>query len=74
MPRLEKDGLITRKVYTQVPTKVEYSLMQLGKSLMPILDRPCEWDLSIWATALSTIVKNKWRFFTQCPKIEPSKA
>lgn len=41
--QLEADGLITRKVYTQVPPKVEYSLTELGKSLMPILDKLCEW-------------------------------
>jgi DNA-binding HxlR family transcriptional regulator len=41
--QLEQDGLITRKVYTQVPPKVEYSLTELGKSLMPILDQLCEW-------------------------------
>jgi DNA-binding HxlR family transcriptional regulator len=41
--QLEKDGLITRKVYPQVPPKVEYSLTETGKSLMPILDQLCEW-------------------------------
>lgn len=41
--QLEADGLVTRKVYTQVPPKVEYSLTELGKSLMPILDQLCEW-------------------------------
>ena len=41
--QLEADGLITRKVYMQVPPKVEYSLTELGKSLMPILDQLCEW-------------------------------
>ncbi|MFB3764312.1 MAG: winged helix-turn-helix transcriptional regulator [Methanotrichaceae archaeon] len=41
--QLEEDGLITRKVYTQVPPKVEYSLTELGKSLLPILDQLCEW-------------------------------
>ena len=40
---LEEDGLITRKVYAQVPPKVEYSLTKKGKSLMPILDQLCEW-------------------------------
>ncbi|MBT8506957.1 HxlR family transcriptional regulator [Methanomicrobiaceae archaeon CYW5] len=40
---LEKDGLITRKVYPQVPPKVEYSLTEKGLSLMPILDLLCEW-------------------------------
>lgn len=34
---LEADGLITRKVYAEVPPKVEYSLSPLGESLRPIL-------------------------------------
>ena len=34
---LEEDGLIERKVYAQVPPKVEYSLSPLGRSMEPIL-------------------------------------
>ncbi|QPJ65260.1 MAG: helix-turn-helix transcriptional regulator [Candidatus Nitrohelix vancouverensis] len=34
---LESDGLVSRKVYAEVPPKVEYSLTQKGKSLRPIL-------------------------------------
>lgn len=40
---LEKDGLVTRKVYPQVPPKVEYSLTEKGQTLTPILDHLCEW-------------------------------
>jgi DNA-binding HxlR family transcriptional regulator len=40
---LEKDNLVERKVYAQVPPKVEYSLTDLGKSLMPILRMMCDW-------------------------------
>jgi len=41
--QLAEDGLVNRKVYTQIPPKVEYSLTELGKSLMPILDQLCDW-------------------------------
>lgn len=34
---LEQDGLVDRKVYAQVPPKVEYSLSPLGRSMEPIL-------------------------------------
>lgn len=40
---LESDNLVTRKVYAQVPPKVEYSLTDLGKTLMPILSMMCKW-------------------------------
>ncbi|MBP1853365.1 winged helix-turn-helix transcriptional regulator [Rhizobium halophytocola] len=40
---LEEDGLITRKVYAQVPPKVEYSLSELGHSMAPILKSLKDW-------------------------------
>ncbi|MBC8059599.1 MAG: winged helix-turn-helix transcriptional regulator [Clostridiaceae bacterium] len=40
---LETDSLVKRKVYPQVPPKVEYSLSDLGGSLMPILRMMCDW-------------------------------
>ncbi|MDF2634910.1 MAG: transcriptional regulator, HxlR family [Pelosinus sp.] len=43
---LEADGLVHRYIYTQIPPKVEYSLTEAGKSLLPILDTLCQWGLS----------------------------
>lgn len=40
---MEKDGLVSRKVYAEVPPKVEYSLTELGVSLKPILDSMWKW-------------------------------
>lgn len=40
---LEKDGLVLRKVYAQIPPKVEYSLTEYGKTLDPILKLMCNW-------------------------------
>ena len=43
LKQLEADGLINRKEYPQIPPKVEYSLTEKGKTLIPILDQLCEW-------------------------------
>ena len=41
--QMETSGLILRKVYAEVPPKVEYSLSDTGFSLKPILDSMVEW-------------------------------
>ena len=43
LKKLEADGLISRKVYPQVPPKVEYSLTQLGLSLLPKIESLVQW-------------------------------
>ena len=43
---LESDGLVFRKVYAQVPPKVEYSLTDLGKSFLPIVKAMNKWGES----------------------------
>ena len=43
LKELEKDELIHREVYPQIPPKVEYSLTERGKSLMTVLDQLCIW-------------------------------
>lgn len=40
---MEKKGLVSRKVYAEVPPRVEYSLTETGKILKPILDAMGNW-------------------------------
>ena len=40
---LEADGLIVRKVYAQVPPRVEYTLTKLGESLLPAVGTLAQW-------------------------------
>lgn len=47
LKELEKDQLINRKEYPQIPPKVEYSLSERGKSMMEILDQLCIWGEKI---------------------------
>lgn len=42
---LEKDGLAKRHQYAEIPPRVEYSLTDLGKSLMPIVGNLINWAL-----------------------------
>jgi len=41
--QLEADGIVARKVYPQVPPRVEYRLTEWGQSLCPALDALLEW-------------------------------
>lgn len=40
---LEADNLIIRTVYPVVPPKVEYTLSEFGKSIIPVLESMCNW-------------------------------
>lgn len=48
---LENDGIITRKVFAEVPPRVEYSLSELGNTLKPILDA-----MEKWGTGYKTLL------------------
>ena len=40
---MARNGLVERKIFAQVPPKVEYSLTPLGRSLYPVVDAMCQW-------------------------------
>lgn len=42
---LEVDGLIMRKIYGEVPPKVEYSLTEIGKGIIPVINELRNWGL-----------------------------
>lgn len=48
---MESQGLLTRKVYAEVPPHVEYTLTDLGRSLKPILEAMCKWGEAYKAAA-----------------------
>ena len=50
---LESDGLIIRKIYAEVPPRVEYSLSPLGNSLKPIIN-----DMAVWGNTYKELMIN----------------
>jgi len=50
---MEESGLLTRKVYAEVPPKVEYTLTETGYSLKPILDVMNDWGTNYKSQILS---------------------
>ena len=42
---MEENGLVNRKVYAEVPPRVEYSLTETGKSLKPLLEVMANWGV-----------------------------
>jgi len=46
--KLERDGLVMRRVYPVVPSKVEYSLTPLGYTLTELLKAICTWAQTHW--------------------------
>ena len=62
LKEMERDKLIIRKVYDVVPPKVEYSLAELGKSSLPILNSLHHWAKSKKRT-IDKVIKNNYPNF-----------
>ena len=56
---MEEDGMLTRKVYAEVPPRVEYTLTDFGFSLKPVLDAMCDWGLGYKASLKNTQERQK---------------
>ena len=54
---LETDGLISRRMYAQIPPRVEYSLSEKGLSLMPHLHGLIDWAINYLDTFPSVLLK-----------------
>lgn len=50
LKRLEQDKLINRKMYNEIPPRVEYSLTKTGQELMPAIGMMVKWALEHFAT------------------------
>ncbi len=51
---LEKDGLITRTVFPEVPPRTEYALSNLGETMRPIID-----SMATWGTGYQKLVREQ---------------
>tara|TARA_R110000868_G_scaffold411336_1_gene703199 strand:- start:1059 stop:1436 length:378 start_codon:yes stop_codon:yes gene_type:complete len=57
---LEADGFITRKIFPEVPPRVEYSITDLGKSLVPLID-----NLEKWAKSNMELIEESRKKFKE---------
>ncbi len=67
--KLEEHGVLIRKVYAQIPPKVEYRLTALGKKLKPMIDSMIEWGTEY--TSKMGGISKKWFGTEENNKVEP---
>ena len=65
---LERDGLVTRRIYPEVPPRVEYELTDVGRSILPALEGFTGWIRENW----QLIAESRERFDTK--KANPTKS
>jgi DNA-binding HxlR family transcriptional regulator len=56
---LENDGIVNRKIYPEVPPKVEYYLTDFGKTLIPMLEQIAKWGRGLAETKGKMIDKER---------------
>jgi DNA-binding HxlR family transcriptional regulator len=57
---LEADGFLKRTIYPEIPPRVEYTITDLGKSLVPLIDK-----LEKWAKGNMSAIEKSRKFFEQ---------
>lgn len=57
--QLEKDGIVERKVFAEVPPRVEYSLTEMGNNMIPMLEKIGEWGRAMAVRFGKTIEVNQ---------------
>lgn len=67
LKELIKDGIVRRKQYDEIPPRVEYSLTELGKSVLPIFQSICRWSAAA-AGGDYTAIKPYDSFDSQCTR------
>jgi DNA-binding HxlR family transcriptional regulator len=65
---LERDGLVQRKVYPEVPPKVEYALSKLGRTLIEPLQAICRWSEKHLSELEANRARSKAKVATAAPK------
>lgn len=45
---LEKDDIISRKIFPEIPPRVEYTITPLGQTLFPIIEAMDQWGRKVW--------------------------
>jgi DNA-binding HxlR family transcriptional regulator len=69
---LEEDRIVTRKVYAQVPPRVEYSLSEVGKTVLPLVHALAQWGKKYSETQGRSYRSYKWGHPFRQDKENPS--
>jgi DNA-binding HxlR family transcriptional regulator len=66
---LERDGVVSRQIFDEMPLRVEYSLTKYGQTLRPLMRVLCDWGSKHEAY----VARNGERHTAKVVKVEPPK-